>query len=242
MFSEMNGSNIADYVRGVEGWLFDGEARLLFELARQASSAGVIVEIGSWKGKSTICLATGSREGPRVKVYAIDPHIGSEEHHGASGRVWTFDEFKANIKRAGVEDEVVPLVKMSTDAARDFNLPVSLLFIDGAHDFDSVKADFEAWFPKVINGGVVAFHDTTGWEGPRRLVRTALFRNPRVEAVGFRWSITYGRKTESASLVARWVKRVKMLVKWVYDPTLNFLTRPGVKRMLRTILGRPASA
>jgi hypothetical protein len=236
----MNSSNIADYVRGVEGWLFDGEARLLFDLARQASNTGVIVEIGSWKGKSTICLAKGSQEGPRVKVYAIDPHIGSEEHHAETGRVWTFDEFKANIKRAGVEDHVVPLVKMSTEAARDFNLPVSLLFIDGAHDFDSVKADFDAWFPKLINGGVVAFHDTTGWEGPRRLVRTALFRNPRVEAVGFRWSITYGRKTESASFFTGLVQRVKMVIKMLYDPVLNLLTGPAVKRVICGLLGRPS--
>lgn len=40
----------------------------------------MIVEIGSWKGKSTIWIANGSKDGRNIKVYAIDPHIGSSEH------------------------------------------------------------------------------------------------------------------------------------------------------------------
>ncbi len=232
----MTSNEIADLVRPVDGWLFDGEARLLFELARTADPSGVIVEIGSWKGKSTICLAKGSEAGPRLKIYAIDPHIGSEEHH-ANAQVWTFEEFQANIRKAGVQDSVVPLVKMSTDAAKDFNLPVSLVFIDGAHDYDSVKADFEAWFPKVIEGGMIAFHDTTGWEGPRRLVRSALFRNPQISGANFSWSIAYGRKRETSAL-GQVANRVRLGMKALQERALNFATKPAVRKLVLKMLGR----
>ena len=233
----MTRTEIADLVRPVDGWLFDGEARLLFELARTADPAGVIVEIGSWKGKSTICLAKGSEAGPRLKVYAIDPHIGSEEHH-ATGQVWTFEEFQKNIRNAGVQDSVVPLVKMSVEAAQDFSLPVSIVFIDGAHDYDSVKADFEAWFPKVIEGGVVAFHDTTGWDGPRRLVRTALFRNPHIRGASFSWSIAYGWKSSTTSALSSFANLIRLPLKIVHENALNIAAKPAVKRVLLGLGGR----
>ncbi len=58
----------------IKGWLKDKEGQLLYDLAKNCTGKGVIVEIGSWKGKSTTWLAHGSKEGNKVRVYAIDPH------------------------------------------------------------------------------------------------------------------------------------------------------------------------
>ena len=153
-------------VEAVDGWLHREEGRLLFRLARECAGRGAIVEIGSWKGKSTICLARGSLAGSNTKVHAIDPHTGSPQHiEMFSGPVWTFEEFKRNIEAAGVKDVVEPHVDFSEAVARTFDEPVELIFIDGLHEYEGVKADFDAWFPKVINGGRMAFHDTTCWPG-----------------------------------------------------------------------------
>src|SRR5215471_7219286 len=122
----------------VDGWLSVSEGALLYNLAKGVSSACVIVEIGSWKGKSTIWLGKGSQNGNRAKVYAVDPHTGSPEITGVMGRIWTFDEFKRNITVAKLERVVEPLVMTSEEAARDFREPVELVFIDGAHEYDSV--------------------------------------------------------------------------------------------------------
>lgn len=233
----MTSSDIADFVRPVEGWLFDGEARLLFELARTANPNGVIVEIGSWKGKSTICMAKGAGAGSKCQIVAIDPHIGSEEHQSETQRVWTFQQFQANIEKAGVTGQITPLVKFSTDAAKDFSQPVSLLFIDGAHDYDSVKADFEAWYPKVISGGVIAFHDTTGWEGPRRFVRTALFRNPQIQGANFSWSISYGVKSAKVTSWHLFLNRFRLCLKEIYTVGLNLATQPWLKKTLGRVSG-----
>src|SRR5207249_1604325 len=128
-------------VAGIGGWLTPKEGRLLYDLARRCTGRGVIVEIGSWKGKSTIWLASGSRRGAGVPVYAIDPHTAESDNLATQSAVPTFAEFTHNIRQAGVADLVVALVTTSAEAARDFERPVELIFIDGAHDYASVALD-----------------------------------------------------------------------------------------------------
>ena len=118
----------------VPGWLRDEEGKLLYVLARNCVGRGVIVEIGSFKGKSTIWLGRGSKAGKRVSVYAIDPHDGSGELKEMYGAVWSFDDFTVNIAAANVDEIVVPLVQTSEQAARSFEKPVELVFIDGDHE------------------------------------------------------------------------------------------------------------
>src|SRR5215216_4634211 len=65
-----------DVLREVEGWLTDTQARRLWERACALPSPGQIVEIGSFRGRSTIVLARAAPEG--VEVVAIDPHGGGD--------------------------------------------------------------------------------------------------------------------------------------------------------------------
>jgi predicted O-methyltransferase YrrM len=64
------------HLLGVPGWLTDEEAAALYELAKACTGRGVIVEIGSFKGRSTICLGLGSQAGHAVPVYAVAPGHG----------------------------------------------------------------------------------------------------------------------------------------------------------------------
>ena len=111
----------------VEGWLTKDEGRLLHKAAKKCSAKGAIVEIGSWKGKSTIWIAKGSKAGKHARVYAVDPHVGSSEHKKMFGTVATFQDFKRNIKEAQADDIVSPIVKTSKDAAADFVEPIELV-------------------------------------------------------------------------------------------------------------------
>ena len=54
-----------------DGWLTADEAQGLAALAANTDSSDVIVEIGSYRGRSTIALALGSRG---ASVFAVDPH------------------------------------------------------------------------------------------------------------------------------------------------------------------------
>src|SRR6185312_12113676 len=67
-------TQVKPLIADIPGWLTDEEGEALYELARGCSGSGVIVEIGSWKGKSTVCLGLGSQAGKSVPIYAVDPH------------------------------------------------------------------------------------------------------------------------------------------------------------------------
>jgi predicted O-methyltransferase YrrM len=165
---------VKELIRDVPGWLSDEEGEALYELARECTGKGVIVEIGSWKGKSTICLGLGSRAGSGVPIFAVDPH--ADYRHG---------EFKQNIDRAGIADLVTPVKGFSQQVVDDFDQPIELLFVDGSHEEDDVREDFDKWVPKVVDGGVVAFHDTVWHPGVRRVVAEKIFSSRQFRDVRF---------------------------------------------------------
>jgi predicted O-methyltransferase YrrM len=191
---------------GVPGWLTEEEGEALFDLARACTGRGAIVEIGSWKGKSTICLGLGSRAGAGVPIYAIDPHAD-----------YRFGDFKANIDRAGITELVRPIASLSQPAADGFTEPIELLFVDGSHEYDLVLEDFEKWVPKVVEGGWVAFHDTTWTAGPRKVVGPAIYRSRRFKDAKFVvGSTTVARKVAQNSLVDRARNRYVLGVKTAF--------------------------
>lgn len=159
--------------RRINGWLTVREGRLLFDTARalpaSGSTHGRIVEIGSFFGRSTVCLARGSRLGSTARIIAIDPHIGSPKHETQMGCTDTWPHFLANLDAAGVRDLVTPIQKTSLDASADVGDPIDFLFIDGSHDEGDVEADFATWFPRLEVGAAVAFHDSWHMAGVRRV-------------------------------------------------------------------------
>lgn len=191
----------------IPGWLTRREASLLYTLARRCTGKGVILEIGSWKGKSTVCLAQGSRDGAKAEVHAVDPFTGSSEH----GKVYTFPEFQRNVERAGISSLVTPHQQPSKDAAQGWTKPIELLWIDGAHEFEFVKLDYALWAPHLVPGGVIAFHDSTD-PGVWPVLDTYLFLGKEFRRIRFIHGITYavkGRPLLGANRVMMLVRDVK---------------------------------
>ena len=137
-----------------------------------------------------------------MRIFAIDPHTGSPEHN-KKGQVHTFKIFKKNIKKAKVENMIIPLQKTSKEAAKKFNKKIDLLFIDGRHDYNFVNLDFNLYYPKIKDGGIIVFHDTIGWPGPKRVVKENVFLSKNFRKVRFTNSITYGIKTKKQKLSDR---------------------------------------
>ncbi|MFA4941396.1 MAG: class I SAM-dependent methyltransferase [Patescibacteria group bacterium] len=169
----------------IGGWLTEAEGVFLHKTAKKIQTKNVIVEIGSWKGKSTLCLGNGSKDGNKVKIFAVDPHTGSSEHQKAFGKIDTFEEFKKNITKAEIAEFINPVKDTSENAAKNFNQKIGFIFIDGAHEYNFVRLDFKLWFPKVINGGLLAFHDSWHFLGPNLataipLLFSSKIKNPRL--------------------------------------------------------------
>lgn len=157
----------------------DGEGALLEALARAVPRGQVVVEIGSYRGRSTCFLARGSRAGSGAPIYAVDlwtdgpgyavVEVGSrlDRPYAEQSTRQAFDDAVAQHGHG----LVTALQGASTGVAESFEDPVGLLHIDGSHATADVLADIAAWCPKVAARGVVAFHDFTAG-----VVRTAVSR------------------------------------------------------------------
>ena len=168
----------------IDGWLSVEEAVLLYDLARSLPDDGpVLVEIGSWQGKSSLVLAKAIRRKNSPKLYCIDPFSADGDAVSKTGyekrkvelRRPLKDVFLDNMKRAGVDDLVTVVEGYSFSFAKKFFDPIDLVFIDGNHEYDAVLQDFCDWSPLVKPGGIIAFYDvnkspTATKRGPKLVV------------------------------------------------------------------------
>lgn len=148
-------------VMGIDGQITAQEALKLAELAAAVPAGAVTVEIGSYRGRSAAALAFGARQGNGGRVYAIDPHtefIGPKGgHYGPPDQAALY----RHLTELGVGDLVAVLSLPSTQVAQSWvERNVGLLWIDGNHRYEAVKADAVLWYPHVIAKGIIAFHDS----------------------------------------------------------------------------------
>ncbi|HKW34226.1 MAG TPA: class I SAM-dependent methyltransferase [Candidatus Acidoferrum sp.] len=180
---------------GVPGFLGDNEARFLAMLAVCTPADGLIVEIGSFKGKSTVLLASVAVHRGLGRIVAIDPHTSpSPTDPGLPPGASSFEEFNAALRSANLEEQVEVHRTFSREVAKDWNRPIRLLWIDGEHTYKGAKEDFEMFSPFLANGGVVALHDALhAFEGPLRVFVEDILRSDRFGAAGFAQSIAWGQ-------------------------------------------------
>jgi predicted O-methyltransferase YrrM len=157
-------------LQDVKGFLEEEEGRRLYALALEVGSRGPCLEIGSYCGKSALYLGAACRESGSV-LFSVDHHRGSEEQQPGEEyfdpELWdprslsvdTLSVFRRTIAKAGLEAFVVPLVCSSVVAARVWATPLSLVFIDGGHAEETVRADYMGWSDHLIPGGYLLFHD-----------------------------------------------------------------------------------
>lgn len=126
----------------VPGWLHREEAAALAELARGKR----VLEIGSYCGLSTICMARTAEH-----VTAVDYFDG----RGTAVPQDTLPRFLANIQRYGVADKIDTHHPDDPLPCGEFDLA----FIDGAHDAMSVRLDIKKALEAIKPDGLLAFHD-----------------------------------------------------------------------------------
>jgi hypothetical protein len=179
--------DIADRVEALDGWMSPDQGRRLFVAAARCPAGTTIVEIGSFRGKSTVVLATAAPEG--VEVVAIDPHAGNDrgpqEIEGyAAEAAGDHEVFVANLVAAGVRERVRH-VRAFSDAAHDeVSGEISVLYVDGAHRFGPARADIRDWGDRVREGGTMLIHDSFSSVGVTLAILRELATGRRFRYVG----------------------------------------------------------
>ncbi|HEX8804658.1 MAG TPA: class I SAM-dependent methyltransferase [Acidimicrobiales bacterium] len=174
-------------LEGVEGWFSPDQVARVAGLAAAVPEGGRIVEIGSFRGRSTVVAALSAPEG--VEVVAIDPHAGNDrgpqEIDGFEDEA-ALDQkvFLANLERAGVRERVTYVRKFSHDAHEDVAGPIDLLHIDGAHRFRPASEDIAAWGDRVVPGGSMVIHDSFSSIGVTLAILAKLLLSGRWRYVG----------------------------------------------------------
>lgn len=203
----------------IAGWLTVNEGKKLYQLALEKSGQ-TIVEIGSWKGKSTIYLGLGALASSSL-VYAVDPHLGFWDQPKNTQVKPTFKEFKKNITHAGIHKAVIPLVTTSKNAVSIWREPIDLLFIDGLHDFPNSSFDFLHWTKHLKDGGYVILHDAfCGQEGPMQVAQELLFTSPKFNNIRVRGSMIYAHNGGKAPSIDTFRKKLIRMSHQIYNSHL----------------------
>lgn len=174
----------------IKGFLDKREAHCLYNIAQKAAKKGPCLEIGSYCGKSAVYLGTACKENATV-LFSIDHHTGSEEQQPGeeyfdpdlfdkeTGKIDTLKLFRKTIADFDLDDAVIPVVGRSATIGRVWETPLSLIFIDGSHAYESVLNDYEIWGKNLMLGGYLLFHDifsdpAKGGQAPYRVYQKAV--------------------------------------------------------------------
>ena len=188
----------------------------LYRCVKEAWGEGSIVEIGSFKGRTTVSLARASSQAKKQKVYAIDPLEDPAIRQ----------QFLENVKNSGAADLVIPIFKKSAEAGVECQGPIRLLFIDGCHEYAAVKEDILLWKEKLIDGGVIAMHDYVAENPPdfisgvKKAIEECILNSPEFIAEGHIDTLFFASKRISQNKelftkirsIEKWRQRFKALI------------------------------
>lgn len=171
-----------------QGWQCDVNAYR--EIIKEIRPS-VIIEVGVWKGCSTIAFAEAMKEQQLVgKVIAVDTWLGAIEFWTKHIRGINDDErdlllvngfpslyytFISNVVHRNVQDYVIPLPMPSTMAAqlvKYHKVTADIIHIDASHEFEDVRQDLNAWWSLLRDGGVFIIddYDNSYFPGVRQAV------------------------------------------------------------------------
>ena len=173
--------------QNIEGW-FNMEDQYL-ELLENTPENGIFVELGAYKGKSTSFIVTEMiNRGRNINFTTVDTFQGDSgstdkaeiEAYKKVNVSKMYDEFVANTNHLYKHLETI--IGKSNEAAQLFeDDSINTIFIDAGHSYEAVKADIQAWLPKMKNESIMAGHDYNAWRGVGEAVREILGTPDKVE-------------------------------------------------------------
>lgn len=183
MIEEAELSRVRSVLNAVQGWLSESEAVELYLLAKNQPMNGNLLEVGCWKGRSTICMALGVKDGGRSdKLYTIDSFEGGPPADFSiyipdeAARAVVENSFHENIRRFEVEGIITLVKARSRDTLPEGDKwkPVRLAFVDGLHDYENAKFDIINCGRLLEPNGIITIHDSRDAESMSNAVRDTI--------------------------------------------------------------------
>jgi hypothetical protein len=186
-FMNQIGGNIYEGIKPsgaetIQGWNSNNPAfRELIEKKRPK----VIIEVGTWLGASAINMAAICKElGLGTKIYCVDTWLGAEEFWTSmagtqerdlkqrNGYPTVYWDFLANVVEHGHKETIVPIPNTSRIGSlilQKNGILADLVYIDGSHLYEDVKADIASYKTLLAPEGVM-FGDDIDWPSVRAAV------------------------------------------------------------------------
>lgn len=162
----------------IDGWMSERELTWLAQQAREISSRGssVFVEIGTWKGRSARAIGDNLLDGSYL--WCVDAYdTRSDLIDSATRGEAVFNEAQSNLRDLVARRQVLLRRWDSAVASKSFSqasIKPDFVFIDGSHDYESVRGDINAWLPLLRDGkSVLCGHDYGVYPGVGRAVKEA---------------------------------------------------------------------
>lgn len=156
----------ANYALDLQGW---SSTSLVFERVIAGLKPKVLIEVGVWKGCSTVVMAQHCLNNTQdFEIVAIDTFLGCKGIWfdcgipRILGKPILFDIFLSNICHLNLQKFITPFPMDSTNAAlilQELGVRADLIYIDGSHDYTSVSQDLRSYLPLLRSGGILLGDD-----------------------------------------------------------------------------------
>ena len=193
--------------RRIPGWTAEGEGVALTQACSALPPNAVVLEIGSFLGKSTVLLAGARKLQGSGKVHCIDPFDASGETFSVplyqeilgQQKFSQRQRFDENIQRGELSSWIEVYQGKAQTIAPTWTTPIDLLFLDGDQSPEGARFAYEHFVPFLKSGGIIALHNSNdrdyaeGHDGHRRLALETV-RAPEYTDIYCVDSTTFARK------------------------------------------------
>ena len=163
----------------LQGWVGN---QTIFEKLIDQQKPSVIIEVGTWKGKSAIMMANvAKRLNLNCKIYCVDTWLGAIEFwdwlshtpernlHLKHGYPQVYYQFLSNVVHTNNQDVIIPVPlpsNLGCKLLKRKNIQSQLIYIDASHETDDVYDDMKHYYELLSPGGIM-FGDDYSWESVR---------------------------------------------------------------------------
>jgi len=167
----------------LQGW--QGNSTLFGTLIQELSP-NIIVEVGSWKGQSSINMGKCIKKfNLPTKLYCIDTWLGALEfittHKHTpernlllkNGYPQIYYQFLSNVVHNNLEDVIIPIPNTSFIGYKYLkynNIHPELIYIDGSHEYEDVMSDVTNFYDILSPGGIIFGDDYHNWGGVKQAI------------------------------------------------------------------------